>query len=952
MELQAHHIDFKSHSHELEGALSQVVPSIEGEIEGAIRFNGFATLRRFQEHLFDTINSKRNSGLLYTFANRSLVNEALKTSLEAARLFYDADDLLVFDAYDNAKSICSDAKDDLHREDTIYATDFMASVPDALLQELDREIDRLQLAQPATLHLEAVKKKYPLHLVDTDIDIRLELNNSGGGTAFDVQVGVESIGELNPTASEIYVGTINPNETRFVQFTARVLRAESLGLLNARVHWMNFDRKESSIATDLELEAQDASIDWASLENSQPYALDVAVGDRFIGRSNLLNQLLRHVSSPNPASLYLWGQKRVGKTSLVRALAESIRNTEGSSSVVYLETIRELTATQTTDAMCRRLVSQLRFTDHRFNDIEEPEYVGSLSPLIGFLDQLLVIAPEKKLIIIIDEFDELPVELYKGRGVADSFFQMLGKGIAGKTGVGVILVGGERIPQIIRAQGMRLNMYRPHKIDHFERNTEFIDLVRQPGAPLEFADDAIEQLWNYSAGNPFFLNEICSRMADIMIERRDAYITKLEVDEAIFRTLRTIESNSFAHYWADGLIEADYEQDTTKIVDRIRLLVAAAEALNQTEGAMSKELLSERAKSRGCKATDVDNLVRDFLLRDILVEDDNRYHFRVKLFQDWLCERGAIELGAQLWDDLDNNGRIEEERIALVSEEEIEDTIQNWGNYLGNRITNFQVQQWLSQFNGRQDRRLMFRLLQNVRFYREGQVRKKFQQSHRPIVATLVTQLDGRHRRDFLVSYLGPLGKSGAWMARLYRQSNEIWHENCLEHDKIGTKLLKDIGIRIVVFVDDFVGTGQTAIRQFKDFLEQNPDCVEMIKQRDIDVWYVAVAGTREGIGALRRFLETTPIRVNVTCGDELDDDDKAFSTESPIWVDSRERELAREIAMSFGKRLEGRAPLGFGDTQGLIVFEHNCPNTSLPILYKRRKAFQEAFQPLFPRSS
>ena len=723
-------------------------------------------------------------------------------------------------------------------------------------------------------------------------------------------------------------------------------------MLTGRARWMNFDRKEGHIAEDLELEAQDASIDWASFENRQPYALDVAVGDRFVGRTNLLHQLLRHVSSPNPASLYLWGQKRVGKTSLVRTLADSIRDADENSVVVYLETIRELTAAQTTDAMCRRLIGQLRSADQRFENVEEPEYVGSLSPLISFLDQLLSIAPEKRFLIILDEFDELPVELYKGRGVADSFFQMLGKGIAGKNGVGVILVGGERIPQIIRAQGMRLNMYRPQRIDHFERNTEFNDLVRQPGAPLEFADDAIDQLWSYSAGNPFFLNEICSRLADMMIDRRDAYVTRLEVDQAILRTLRTIEGNSFAHYWADGLIEADYEQDTTRVVDRIRLLVAASDAFHHAGGEISKELLVKCAKSRGCKPTDVDTLLRDFLIRDILVEENNSYHFRVKLFQEWLCEKGAIELATQLWDDLDNNERIEEERSALVREEEIDEVVQNWGNYQGNKIATFDVQRWLAQFGGAEDRRLMFRLLQSVRFYREDQVRHNFRQSHRPIAATVITHIDGRHRRDFLVSYLGALGKSGAWMAKLYGQSNEIWHENCLEHNKILSKLDKDSEIKVIVFVDDFVGTGQTAIRQFRDFFEQNPACVEIVKQRGIEMWYVAVAGTREGVGALRRFLETVPIKVKVTCADELDSGDKAFSQESTIWLDSEERELAREIAASFGERLEGRAPLGFGDTQGLIVFEHNCPNTSLPILYKRRKAFGEAFQPLFPRSS
>lgn len=70
------------------------------------------------------------------------------------------------------------------------------------------------------------------------------------------------------------------------------------------------------------------------------------------------------------------------------------------------------------------------------------------------------------------------------------------------------------------------------------------------------------------------------------------------------------------------------------------------------------------------------------------------------------------------------------------------------------------------------------------------------------------------------------------------------------------------------------------------------------------------------------------------------------------MWQSTDERLSAEEIARSMGDRLEARAPLGFGNTQGLVVFEGNCPNTTLPILHKRRRVLKETFYPLFPRSS
>ena len=189
-------------------------------------------------------------------------------------------------------------------------------------------------------------------------------------------------------------------------------------------------------------------------------------------------------------------------------------------------------------------------------------------------------------------------------------------------------------------------------------------------------------------------------------------------------------------------------------------------------------------------------------------------------------------------------------------------------------------------------------------------------------------------------------------MARIYRQVNRIWHENCISPREIKDKLRANSEIRAIVFVDDFVGTGRTAEGHFQELWEREPELIELLQEGRINVWYVVAAGTETGLLSLRRAVERGPIAVKVLAGDELGTGDRAFDDESKIWMSDSERRLAEEIARSWGERLDARGPLGFGSTQGLVVFEHNCPNTSLPILYRNRKALGEAFRPLFPRTS
>ena len=386
-DLSAHRIDFSLQSHELENALSQVVPSIEREVSQAVSFRGFDTLDHYEEFLLATINARRNSSLLYTFANRSLVNDALKASLHAVRTFRDADDLTILETYEQARATCTDAQLDLNSDGTTYATRYFASVPAALGKELERVVTGLSLADPASLTLRPLAKKYPLHIANAEVDIRLVLANIGSGTAFDVQVSIEGTHDLDFVRQELNVGTLSPRSSRTLHFPAGVLQSQSLALLGATVQWMNFDRQPNSFSIELELAGQDPTIDWPSFAKSRPYSLDVAIGDRFVGRKSDLDRLHGHVNSPNPGSLYLWGHKRVGKTSLVRALADSLDAAADDFAVVYLETIREPTAAETTDAMCRRLISRLKGADPRFADIPEPTYTGTLSPLGDFLDR-------------------------------------------------------------------------------------------------------------------------------------------------------------------------------------------------------------------------------------------------------------------------------------------------------------------------------------------------------------------------------------------------------------------------------------------------------------------------------------------------------------------------------------------------------------------------------------
>ena len=104
---------------------------------------------------------------------------------------------------------------------------------------------------------------------------------------------------------------------------------------------------------------------------------------------------------------------------------------------------------------------------------------------------------------------------------------------------------------------------------------------------------------------------------------------------------------------------------------------------------------------------------------------------------------------------------------------------------------------------------------------------------HQRVRRSLVHQVSGgeRVRRDLLLSSFGKPSKSASSYARMYAQENHVSTQNVAEFAQISQYLSSDDGLKGLVFVDDIIASGQTAIecldrleRQSGDVLAQTTD--------------------------------------------------------------------------------------------------------------------------------
>jgi uncharacterized protein len=287
----------------------------------------------------------------------------------------------------------------------------------------------------------------------------------------------------------------------------------------------------------------------------------------------------------------------------------------------------------------------------------------------------------------------------------------------------------------------------------------------------------------------------------------------------------------------------------------------------------------------------------------------------------------------------------EKEEKSVVRSDEIVQTINRWGTYKGRSISTDDVRAWLEQFGRRSDQRLMFRLLQHLRFYSEDEVRERMKVAHGIVVRGLVERVSHKQVKrwqSLIVSYLDGPGKSGARFAKLYIDENGIYHESLIERGQLKGALSKREDVQAVVFVDDLVGSGQSAADYLQAFLHE---CGDIVKAKSIRVFFVAVCGFERGMHYIQEHLRSDVRQLNVHFCDPLDESDSCFRDQSKVFPDQNERPRAREIAETRGTLLCKPAPLGYSDSEALVVFSHNCPNNTLPILWEKNRDWIPPFR-------
>lgn len=944
-------LDTNKQTHEKINDLVAAVADFDMRLQGAI--SELTSLDRVRSHIQSmnkTINNRFGKFMLKPFLPEAYNQELNEIYKRIERYIETKSTLAILDTYDNVISALDQLADSING--TYYGNLFL-SVLEKLRDLLKQDFETNKAAQPANLIIERNTKKYPFEVVGHQVDLTFTFHNEGTGYAYDVSVEILSDESIQPL-SKIILRRIGPNSSQSIQIPAKVVKpAISVGIM-LTVTWRNYGVEEEQASEFLfDVESQKGEIDWLELERMEPYPLSpVTTRHDLVGRNTDINTLIALTHSPNQVgSAYVTGQKRVGKTSLAKALVSHLE--DAGYITIYLEgDYIQSTPESTIQYLGRRLCRLIKRKEPALNELDIPHFEADLSPLRDFLDDAIDMT-DRRIVIILDEFDEIPPGLYSHNDLATAFFMAL-RNTSSREPIGFVLVGGEKMDHIFQSQGMHLNKWKKLPVDYFDYNSDYRDLIQLPVQDiLEFNEEALRIIYDVTAGNPYFTKQLCGFIFSFAIDQRDCYITEFEVERAIQIALSRMGSNTFQHFWDDG-IDKRSETEEEKRERRRRVLIALCDLMTDHEGVAFDQLVEHKLVVNFGRAL-IESELKEFVQRKVLVsKSPGHYSFKVPLFQSWLQTYGTNHLLASFSGiDIALRERIDEEEIR-VKPQEITALLASWDSnyYRGRQITSDTIRSWLAQFEALREQRAMFTVLTGMKFYSDGFVRHKIKEGHESkVVPNLVRTIKkGQQKRaDILVSYLVGVGKSGADLARMYATDCSILIANVVEREKLEKQIQTINNLNAIVFVDDFIGTG-TQLAQALEILDD--EIGDVVLKKKLRVVCMIVAATSEGYSEVERTLENLRINIELFVGEIVNDEDMCFHPESKIFASNEDREYARLVAKNYGERLSRTYPLGFKDQGLAVTFETSCPNNSLPILWRETSSDDDgiSWSPLFKR--
>ncbi len=360
-----------------------------------------------------------------------------------------------------------------------------------------------------------------------------------------------------------------------------------------------------------------------------PYVAGNPVGDSaaFVGRADVLREVVRVLRQPQSNGIVLFGQRRIGKTSILQHLAARLPD-EGPYQAVYfdLQDKADWPLERVLRELARTIAHALSQPDHDLGDAAETAFRDEWLPAV--LDGL----PEGcSLVLLFDEFDVLADP--RQEQAAAAFFPYLRELLASDPKrLQFAFVIGRNVDDL---DTIALSLFKgtPYRRVSLLSHEDTADLVRLSEAnhTLYWLDETVERIWQLTCVHPFLTQQLCSHVWERAYDEEPGEpptVPPEDVDAAVPDALEA--SRTTLEWLWDGLPPAER--------------VVASALAEAGPGPITQDELERLLHKSGVRVVirELQNAPQLLQEWDLIEPAADGYRFRVELLRRWLAEHKPL----------------------------------------------------------------------------------------------------------------------------------------------------------------------------------------------------------------------------------------------------------------------------------------------------------------------
>jgi len=368
------------------------------------------------------------------------------------------------------------------------------------------------------------------------------------------------------------------------------------------------------------------------LQSRNPFitSAEVFSNEDFFDRKSIMDALDNFIANDNESSFLIFGQRRMGKTSVLKKLQNSYEFPPIKTMYMSLQSDSQTPLPELLAKIASRIAENLDLVTYRAAKLSENDFLNS------FLNKVKSVLSDSKLIILFDEFDVLSKNErfvtskpnQKHNPFIDFYPHLIQRLQSEQIALKLVLAIGRNYRDFDNERyGDILNISKKMEIPLFTKQAVF-DLLGVADSAIPFDAEAKEKVWNLTGGQPYFTQCLASYAFNKAETTKTDIITNQIVEASLMPTIRRF-SSGLIWIW-DTLLQTDKH-----------VMTAVANITNRSSFA-TKNMVITNILEKGHQATEPDIELALQRLTDIsflIRNSGDGYQVKSEFFRKWIIKQ-------------------------------------------------------------------------------------------------------------------------------------------------------------------------------------------------------------------------------------------------------------------------------------------------------------------------